>query len=124
MSINPFTKIITQEKIAKEFGFYWENLDQLIEQIKSECDEIKEAWQNKEAVHLKEEVGDVINAVISLSIFCGLDPEQTLSESTEKFQKRYEAVVRLANQAGYTTLREQPLEVLMHFWNKAKQEVG
>lgn len=55
--------------MAKEFGFYWENFSQLIEQIQSECVEIQEAWDKKDIDHLQEEVGDLIQAAISLSIF-------------------------------------------------------
>lgn len=38
-----FKKIEEQEKESKDFGFYWENIDQLLEQILSECAEIKDA---------------------------------------------------------------------------------
>lgn len=30
-------KVEKQELVAKEFGFYWEHFDQLIEQIQNEC---------------------------------------------------------------------------------------
>lgn len=114
-------KIIRQEETAAEFGFYWENIEQLLEQIQSECAEVKEAWLNKDNIHLKEEVGDLINATVSLCIFLKLDPFETLSESAEKFQKRYDSLVTLVNQDGLQHLKNKPLDILLNYWDKAKK---
>lgn len=115
-------RIEQQETDARQFGFYWEHLDQLIEQIRSECVEVQEAWQKNDPVHLQEEVGDLIQAAISLAIFCQLDPHETLLKAIEKFQKRYDTVVKLAQNDGYPHLRQQSTETLMNYWKRAKQE--
>lgn len=107
-----------QELAAKEFGFYWENLHQLIEQIQNECIEVQEAWDKKNTSHLQEEVGGLIQAAISLVIFCKLDPHETLSKSIEKFQRRYDAVVELACSEGYDNLHKQSFEILMLVFHK------
>jgi uncharacterized protein YabN with tetrapyrrole methylase and pyrophosphatase domain len=109
-----------QEIEAKKFGFYWENLLQLIEQIQSECYEIQKASDNQNSQHLQEEVGDLIQAAISLAVFCKLDPHETLLKSIEKFQRRYNAVVQMAQNDGYDSLHGQPFEVLINYWNRAK----
>ena len=111
-----------QEIAAKQFGFYWENIQQLIEQIQSECVEVQEAWEKNDRTHLQEEVGDLIQAAISLAVFCQLDPHETLRKSIEKFQKRYAAIVKFAQEDGYAHLHQQPFELLMHYWNRAKKE--
>lgn len=112
--------IQAQEKVAIQFGFYWESLQQLLDQIRSECSEVEEAYNAKDKKHLQEEVGDIMNASVSLAIFCGLDPHQVLEESTVKFQKRYDIVVKLAQKDGFETLEGQPLHVLMKYWNQSK----
>jgi len=109
-----------QELVAKEFGFYWENFHQLIEQIQNECIEIQEAWNKENIPHLQEEVGDLMQAAISLAVFCKLDPCETLSKSIEKFQQRYDVVVQLANSEGYENLHKQSFEILMDYWKRAK----
>ncbi len=118
-----FKKIVEQEKEALDFGFYWENIDQLVEQIKSECEEIKEAALNQDNLHLKEEVGDLINATISLCIFFNLDPFETLKDNVEKFQKRYDVMVSLVKKDGLQDLKNKPMEVLLTYWHKAKEAV-
>lgn len=109
-----------QELNAKEFGFYWESLQQLIDQVKSECNEIQEAWDKNNSLHLQEEIGDLIQAAISLAVFCKLDPHETLQKSIEKFQHRYDTVVSLAQNEGYKNLHKQSFEKLMDLWNQAK----
>lgn len=109
-----------QEIVAKKFGFYWENFSQLIEQIQNECEEIQEAWNKGDRDHLQEEVGDLIQAAISLAIFCELDPRKTLLKSIEKFQRRYDVVVELARSEGHKDLHNQSFDVLMDYWKRAK----
>lgn len=109
-----------QELVAKEFGFYWENFPQLIEQIKNECMEIQEAWDEEDIDHLQEEIGDLIQAAISLAVFCELDPRETLLKSIEKFQRRYDVVVQLARSEGHDNLHKQSFETLMDYWKRAK----
>lgn len=115
-------KVEKQELAAKDFGFYWENFHQLIEQIQNECIEIQEAWDKEDTSHLQEEVGDLIQAAVSLAVFCKLDPHETLSKSIEKFQRRYDAVVQLAQSDGHENLHKQSFDKLMHYWNQAKLE--
>ena len=93
----------------------------MIEQIRSECVEIKEAYEKKDRSHLQEEVGDLLAAAASLAVFCELDPVETLDKSCQKFQKRYDCVVDLAKKDGLATLHNQPWHVLMHYWDQAKK---
>ncbi len=118
---NLLKRVEEQEFVAKEFGFYWEHIDQLIEQIQSECAEIQEAWQKNDESHLQEEIGDLLQAAISLAVYCGMDPQETLLKSIEKFQARFSKVVAFAQEDGYQDLRQQPFDVLMNYWNRAKQ---
>lgn len=113
-------RVEKQEFEAQKFGFYWENFNQLIEQIQSECIEIQDEWNKENPSFLQEEVGDLIQAAISLAIFCKLDPHETLLKSIEKFQRRYDAVVQMAKSDGYDNLHNQSFELLMSYWNRAK----
>lgn len=117
-----FKKIQQQEEEALNFGFYWESIDQLLEQIQSECREIKEASLLDDRAHLKEEMGDLINATISLSLYLGLDPFKTLKNNIEKFQQRYDRLVHLVKEDGLQDLKGKPLTILLSYWNKAKQK--
>jgi NTP pyrophosphatase (non-canonical NTP hydrolase) len=110
-----------QELTAKEFGFYWEALPQLMTQIERECREIEEAHQSGHQAHLQEEIGDLMHAAIGLAVFCQLDPKETLRKSIDKFQRRYETLVKLAQADGYQNLHGQPFSLLLQYWQRAKQ---
>lgn len=113
-------RLTKQELTARDFGFYWERIDQLLEQILSECEEIKQAHQSGNQAHLQEEIGDLMNCAGSLAIFCGMSASDTLQKSIEKFQIRYDALVELVRKDGRQDLKNQPFEVLIDYWKRAK----
>jgi uncharacterized protein YabN with tetrapyrrole methylase and pyrophosphatase domain len=113
-------RVELQEIDANNFGFSWETIHQLINQIRSECDEVLEAYEKKDQSHLQEEIGDLMQASICLAVFCGLDAHETLLKSSQKFQKRLDTVMSLAKKDGHSTLHNQPFDVLMGYWNQAK----
>lgn len=119
-----FKRLAAIEKQADDFGFMWSNTAQIFEQIQSECVEIKDSLlQSGDRHHLQEEMGDLIHAVFSLCLFMKFDPEETCLKSVEKFERRFAELKRLAHAAGFETLKGQPVEVLMHFWRQAKENV-
>lgn len=123
MTIDLLKKSVEQETEAKAFGFYWESADQILEQVRSECTEIEEAISIGDQKHLKEEVGDLLNAAISLCIFLKFDPFDILDASLKKFQTRYDIMKSLVKQQGLEDLNNQPLSVLLNFWEQAKNSL-
>lgn len=122
--MNIFKKITAIEKQADDFGFMWSDTAQIFEQIQSECEEIKDNLaQLGDRHHLQEEIGDLIHAVFSLCLFMKFDLEETCLKSIEKFERRFAELKRLADAAGFETLKGQPVDVLMHFWMQAKEKV-
>jgi uncharacterized protein YabN with tetrapyrrole methylase and pyrophosphatase domain len=114
-------KIVEKQEIAaKNFGFYWEGDHQILEQIRSECLEIEEAWQQQDRANLQEEVGDLLQAAISLAVFYGLDPTETLKKSTQKFQQRFDLLVKLAQEEGYQDFHQQPIKLQLAYWDRVK----
>lgn len=119
-----FKTILREEEISLDFGFYWETLAQIIEQVRSECLEVKEAYDRQDKEHLKEEIGDLIHATISLSVFCGHDPIEALKISTDKYQERLKALINFVKQDGLDNLKNQSMKTLLAYWDKAKIAVA
>lgn len=121
-----FEKALRLEQEAAEFGFCWENTQQIMAQICSECNEIQEhLLPDQNHVHpsplLQEEIGDLFHAVVSLCAFCHLDPTEILRLAVDKFESRFQMVQTLARQQGLTSLKGYPFDILMHYWNAAKR---
>ncbi len=74
-------KVVALENEAHEFGFRWENPDQIMAQIESECVEIRQHLDQTQGqmdqAALQEEIGDLLHAAFSLCVFCKLSPQDT-----------------------------------------------
>jgi uncharacterized protein YabN with tetrapyrrole methylase and pyrophosphatase domain len=115
-------KLLDLENKATDFGFKWETSDQIIEQIKSEVSEISVHLKDRDQEKLQEEIGDLLHATFSLCVFNQLDPEKTLANSIEKFERRFNEVERLTKESGLENLNGQSFNELMKLWNQAKNK--
>ncbi len=118
---NPLHELSVLERDARLFGFDWPNQSMIIEQIISECDEIKEAFDLQEPEErIQEEIGDLLHSALSLCLFSGFEPEQTLLKIIEKFAARMRALKVIARDRGLVTLKGQSIELLLTLWSEAK----
>lgn len=116
--LNNLTRL---ENEAAEFGFKWETPQQIKEQILSEVAEIDVHLEDQDRHKLQEELGDLLHAAFSLTVFCGFNPEETLKLSVDKFEKRFLAVKTIAAQRGLDSLNGMKFDELMAIWAEAKK---
>lgn len=126
--MNLLEKITALEQEADNFGFRWESADQIMAQIHSECLEINadlnDLAEGSDHGKLQEEIGDLLHAVFSLCVFCQFDPKETLEKALIKFDRRLNAVKKIAHAQGLATLQGYSFDELMEFWERAKALVG
>lgn len=108
-----------QEKAAK-VGFDWENAEGAFGKIDEEANELKEAYKSGNADMIKEELGDLLFSVVNVSRFVGVDAEEALTFSADKFLNRFAVVERLAEQRGID-MKSSSLEELDKLWDEAKE---
>lgn len=69
MTSDVLEKIVKLEQDADAIGFRWENTNQIMAQIQSECEEVHEHLQqgitSANRLDLEEEIGDLLHAVFS-----------------------------------------------------------
>lgn len=108
------------QKKASKVGFDWDDINGTLEKIKEETAEVEEAVKNGEGEAIKEEIGDLLFTVVNASRFAGVDPEEALTASTDKFLDRFALVEKMAAEQDIDmkTADEDTLDVL---WEKAKQ---
>ncbi len=112
--------LMSAQKISKKAvktGFEWPNEDSLYECIFSEFDEFKEAKQENDKVHMEEEFGDILFAVVNLARWNKIDAEQALLKSNKKFEKRFRKMEELATKP----LNEYSFEEFDELWKQAKK---
>ena len=111
-----------QEK-AKKTGFDFENVTQTMEKVEEEYKELQKAI-DKNAINDKmEELGDLLFSVVNVSRFIGVDAEEALNLSTEKFIRRFREVERIAAERGID-MRGSGLPLLDELWLEAKKLSG
>lgn len=104
-----------QEKTA-QFGFDWDNVEQVWDKVREEMEEFHEADTER---HQEEEFGDLLFSLINYARWKGIDPETALERTNLKFRKRFEFVERAAGNGG---LSDMPLSEMEVLWQRAKTE--
>jgi len=121
--MNILTKLIELEEEATNFGFKWDNSEQIMRQILSECSEVEVHLNDKNKEKLQEEIGDLLHAIFTLCAFNKINPLETLENSVYKFERRFRIVQQLAKEQGYTSLKGESFEKLMELWDVAKRTI-
>ena len=106
-------------KTAK-VGFDWPDVSGAFAKIAEESGELQAAIDSGDEPHTREELGDLLFAVVNVARHLQIDPELALRAATDKFRERFEGVERLAAQRSIK-LREADLETLDELWELVKQ---
>lgn len=120
--MNHLFNLIKCEQDARTFGFNWPNQSMILDQIIDECREVRqEIDQGSPHEKLQEEIGDVLQSIISLCIFSGFSVEETLGKTYAKFSRRLSLLKELAQRQGLENLHGQTTDFLLSLWKEVKK---
>jgi len=103
---------------AARVGFDWPEIDGVLDKVREEIEEIKNAETDFE---LASEIGDLFFVLVNLARWKKVDAESALRGTSMKFKKRFAYVEQSAKKQG-RNLSELSLEEMDGFWNEAKQK--
>ncbi len=109
-----------QEK-AKQVGFEWENKEQVWEKVEEEKNELIEAIESGNQLHIEEELGDLFFSLINFARFLQLDAEHALERTNKKFIDRFTKMEAAALAKG-KALQDMTLEEMDAIWNLIKKK--
>lgn len=109
-----------QEK-AKRVGFDWEKIEDVEKKVMEEFRELKDAISSKDRDKIREEIGDLLFAIVNISRFLNIDPEDALQHSNEKFIRRFKEIESKAKEMG-KELYSMTLEEMDILWEKVKKD--
>lgn len=104
-------------KKASKVGFVWTDSDCALSKLEEEIGELRTAVQENKGV--KEELGDVLFAAVCAAYMVGVDPEEALHSTCEKFIKRFAAMEQSATAQGCSLDAYTPAQQLS-MWEDAK----
>lgn len=138
----PLLRAFKLQKKAAKKGFDWKDLGPVTEKVREELSEVEEARssleklekkeaevftlhaeeeQNKAQLHLEEEVGDLLFAVVNYARKLGVDPETALNRTNQKFYRRFTYVEQKMQENGIP-MDNDHLKEEDHFWDEAKSK--
>jgi ATP diphosphatase len=104
------------QRRAAQTGFDWPDASGPRAKILEELDELDRA---SDEVERREELGDLLFAVVNLARHLGIDPETALREANAKFESRFRTMEDIAGNQ-FESLDIEGKEAL---WNEAKSKL-
>ena len=111
------TQALEYQDRAARVGFDWPEVDGVLDKVREEIEEIKQA-QNLDEV--TAELGDLFFVLVNLARWRKVDAESALRGTNIKFKKRFGYVEQGARKQG-RNLSEMTLEEMDVLWNEAKK---
>ncbi|NCE63496.1 nucleoside triphosphate pyrophosphohydrolase [Pseudoflavonifractor sp. 524-17] len=106
------------QKKARKAGFDWDGVSGALDKLSEELQELRQAVDQD--TNVEEELGDLLFCAVNVSRFVKADPEEVLTQATDKFIRRFREVERLAAETG-TPMEEMSLAQLDELWERAKK---
>ena len=106
------------QRKAADAGFDWHDVSGALDKLDEETAELRRAVETH--TNIQDELGDVLFAAVKVGRFCGIDPEEALHGTCEKFIRRFRAMESAAAESG-RALSDLTLEEMTALWNGAKE---
>ncbi|WP_413442837.1 nucleoside triphosphate pyrophosphohydrolase [Synechococcus sp. MIT S1220] len=106
-------------KQAAKAGFEWENFAGVWDKVSEELDELKEAVSRGDTTHAQDELGDVLFTLVNVARWIGIDPEEGLSGTNQRFLDRFSRV----EAALSGNLQGRNIDELEQLWKQAKADI-
>ena len=108
-----------QEKAAK-VGFDWEKKEDVWKKVIEEIEEMHVSEKTESRDELENEIGDVFFALVNYARFLGVNPENALRRTNEKFIRRFNYVEQKVAASG-RKINESNLSEMDEYWNESKK---
>lgn len=118
-SFPALTEALKLQERAAKVGFDWSEAAPILDKIEEEIGELREALAGNQPEKVKDELGDLIFALVNIGRHVGAEPEQALRGTNTKFRNRF-SYIETSLQASGETLEAASLERMEELWQAAK----
>ncbi len=108
---------LLQDRVSRR-GFEWEDISGVIDKVSEEVEELKAASTPEER---EQELGDLLFSVVNLARWLGIQAEDSLRRTNNRFRNRYTAMEAMASREGLD-FEQLPLDRKEELWQRVKQE--
>ena len=108
-----------QDKVSG-VGFDWDYKEQVWDKVKEEIQELKTEIDKNNKAEMEKEFGDVFFSLINAARLYGINPEDALEKTNQKFIKRFNYLEEKTIKTG-KSLHDMKLDEMDKFWEEAKK---
>jgi len=105
---------------AAGLGFDWPDIRGVLEKVREELRELEEAIAGPDPSAAREELGDLLFALVNLGRFLGIHAENALRSANQKFLDRFQHILAACRREGLAP-ESLSLEALEALWVEAKE---
>ncbi|MCP3894304.1 MAG: nucleoside triphosphate pyrophosphohydrolase [Bacteroides sp.] len=106
---------------ARNVGFDWDEKEQVWDKVREEFAELQTEIDRLDKDKAEAEFGDLFFSIINAARLYGINPDNALERTNQKFIRRFNYVEEQSLNAG-KSLKEMTLEEMDTFWNEAKRQ--
>jgi MazG family protein len=106
---------------ASQLGFDWPDLSGVLKKMDEELGEFREALSLRNRTRIKEELGDLLFVLVNVGRFLGIDSEEALRGTLEKFSDRFHYIETSLRRAG-KSIHQSNLIEMDRLWEEAKKK--
>jgi ATP diphosphatase len=118
-SFPALTEALKLQERAAKVGFDWSEAAPILDKIEEEIGELREALAENRPDKVKDELGDLIFALVNIGRHVGAEPEQALRGTNTKFRNRFSYIETKLKGNG-EDLADATLERMEELWQAAK----
>ena len=118
-SFPPVLKAYAMQDKARAVGFDWEHPEDVWPKVDEEIGEVREALEEGDPAHIREEFGDALFALVNAARIYGVDPGVALDEACEKFRRRFTYLEEQTIAKGLD-LKKMSLAEMDAIWDEGK----
>lgn len=108
-----------QDKV-RGVGFDWKEKEEVWEKVKEELGEFEAEVKVENREKMEEEFGDFMFSVVNAARLYGINPENALEKTNQKFMRRFSYIEEKASDSG-RKLSDMSMQEMDFFWQEAKR---
>ncbi|MBE6728701.1 MAG: nucleoside triphosphate pyrophosphohydrolase [Ruminococcaceae bacterium] len=108
------------QKRASKAGYDWTSAEEAFGKINEETTELKEAMADADKAEIAEEIGDLLFSVVNVARLLGVDCEEALHRSNDKFISRFSKAEETIIKDG-KNIKQLSAAELDEYWQSAKK---
>jgi tetrapyrrole methylase family protein/MazG family protein len=108
-----------QRRVAR-VGFDWKDISPVLDKVEEEFGEFRQALDSGSEAHAREELGDIMFALVNVARHTGICAEEALRQTVEKFSSRFRYIEEQFTKSG-KSLEDASLEDMDALWEESKK---